>query len=182
MAKYYDENGNPVEGVLTQAEADEAATQKIKDAETAAIEAYKKEHPEQVADPVAATELGTLKTQVETLTASLSKKEQDAAIAKYTGGDAEKETKVRAEFDKMSGYADPAARAEAAAKVALGEAKVVNVGDYSGAGNRNPDNNHNAVPLSRASDQALQKNLGLKPEDVAKYGPAIEAAEAAKTN
>lgn len=170
MPKYYDENGNEVTDVVSKTDSDAA----IEAAKIAAIDTYKVEHPEPVVQTEDTTAVDALKTQIDTLTKDLAKKDQDAAIARFTGGDTDKEALVRAEFDKMGGYEDVGARAAAAAKVALGEAKVVNVGDYSGAGSGRAEGGQGNAPLSRPVDLDLQKKLGISAEDVVKYGPKIE--------
>lgn len=173
MAKYYDENGNEVTDVVSKTDSDAA----VEAAKAAAIDAYKTEHPEPVApaaEEVKPSELQVLQDQITSLTGSLTKEKQDAAIRTYTGGDPDKEATLRAEFDRMTGYEDAGARAAAAAKVAFGEVKVVNPTDFSGAGSGRTPDGANAAPLSRPVDLEIQKKLGISAEDVAKYGAKIE--------
>lgn len=181
---HYDADGKEIEGLMTpeevktanekavsdfkaQQEADAAAATTKKAEDDAAIEAAKN-----TPDPVA-----EVKKTVDALQATFVAERLERTAQRFAGDDAEKQGAYKTAFSRLSGYADtPEGQAEhaaAAARLAFGDDKTVDVGSMSGTGGgRNVDEKPRA--LTTDADKALQGALGITPEDVEKYGPKVE--------
>lgn len=175
MATFKNEDGEEFEA-FTQEE--------LEAAKATALEEFKNANPPAPApapepaapenDPVAA-----LSKTVQDLQATLRAREIKDMAKLYAPGDVEKQKEYETNFGKLTGYENTpeglAEQAEAAARLSGIDVTGVSVGDVAAtSGGKNIDSA--AQAKSSDADAALQKALGISPEDVAKYGPAVEAA------
>ncbi len=175
MATYKDADGNDVEA-FTQAELDIKAKEAADAAAAKAVEDYKAANPtpvvvekkEETSDPLAG-----IKQTIESLQSTIRARDVADLARTYAGADAAKQGEFKANFSKLTGFADTpeglAEQAVAAAKMTGIDVAGVNVGDVAGTGSgRNVDGA--ATPQATEADKVVQKALGITTEDVKKYG------------
>ncbi len=187
MAKLFDEDGNEVEGALTKEEIETATAAAVETAKTEALDAYKKEHPEETPEEKTAREAAeaaataaekTPQQIAEEAVASALRTRDIADMAKaFAPGDAAKQAEIIANAGRLTGYEQTpeglAGQVENAAKMAGIDVSGIDVSSVGNTGGGRNIDNANQVKTTEV-DKTVQKILSISPEDVKKYGPKVE--------
>lgn len=197
----YDKDGTLVEGALTKEEIETAQKTAVDAAAAKALEDYKKEHPEPLAETdeekiarekkekEEAEKKETEKTpqQIveEAVTVALKKRDVQDMAKKFAPGDPDKQKEILANIDRVTGFEDTpegmVQQAEAAARMAGIDTAGVNVSDVSATGSGRNIDVADAKKTSEI-DESLQKGLGISKEDVEKYGKEADGIRDSMNN
>lgn len=158
--------------------------EEVEAAKTAAIEAAQPPAPEPAPAPAPAQDPNNEPTvadalnKIKELEGALRARDIDAAAARFAGNDPEKQNAYKTAFNQLTGFeANPdgfAAQAAAAARLAFGSDQPVSVPVPAAVGPGRPVGD--SAPLSTDKDKEIQAVLGIKTEDVTKYGDAATQA------
>jgi len=188
MAKYFDADGNEVEGLLNAEEVVAAGNKAVADYQKANPVVVPKTAEEIAAEKIVADKalepFNVLSKTVSDLQATLRSRDIKDLARTYAGGDVAKQAEFETKFGRLTGYADTAEgmaeRAGDAARMVGIDPAGFDVGSISGtSGGRNVGASPTVAQTD--ADKAVQKALGITPEDVTKYAPQV-ATEQAKTN
>jgi hypothetical protein len=182
----YDKDGNIIEGAMTKDDIEKAKQEAVDAAKEAAIEEYKAANPSETAEEKAAREAKEKEAEGEKTPAELAQEAADRAVAAalrtrdiqdmaklYAPGDSAKQKEIIDNARRVSGFEETpeglVSQVEAAAAMSGIDTKGV---DLSGLAMTSGGRDVDVKPNVKATeaDATVQNALGIKPEDVEKYG------------